>query len=214
VDKPIGILGGSFDPVHYGHLRPAQDVLRALQLSEVRLIPVAQSPHRSPPQASAEHRWHMLELAISDFPNMCLDDRELRRGGLSYTVPTLESLRAQYGQRPLCLLMGQDAFNGIELWHQWQRLPDLAHLVVMTRPGTSTPHVDQPGWMRDCLTRDAVELNRSSAGKLYFQTVSSQDISSTRIRESLARGDSIDGLVPPNVREYLSTHRIYQDRKH
>lgn len=212
--KPIGILGGTFDPVHYGHLRPAQEVLRALDLSEIRLIPSAHPPHRRPPQASANQRLRMVELAVTGIPGLRVDDREIRRDGPSYTVPTLESLRQESGAQPLCLLLGQDAFEGIESWHQWQRLPELAHFVVMTRPGWTMPaSAALPSWTRGRLARSAGDLARAVAGKIYFQTVVPQDISATRIREAIARGETVDGLMPPAVLDYLRTNRIYLNRE-
>lgn len=209
----IGILGGTFDPIHYGHLRPAQEVLRALGLAEVRIIPAANPPHRPPPVASAAQRLRMAELAVAEFPGLRVDDCELRRGGLSYTVLTLESLRGEFGARPLCLLLGLDAFEGIETWHRWQRLPELAHFIVMTRPGWTIPaQAALPAWTRDRVTATADDLRRDSAGRIYFQAVTPQNISATRIREAIARGESVDGLVPPPVLEYLRANRIYLNR--
>lgn len=212
--KPLGILGGTFDPIHYGHLRPAQEVLRALDLAEVRVIPAANPPHRRAPLATAEQRLRMAELAVGEFPGLRVDDREIKRGGPSYTVLTLEEMRREVGAQPLCLLLGMDAFEGIESWHQWQRLPDLAHIVVMTRPGRSLPAVDVlPAWMHGRLARAAGELARAGAGKIYFQTVTPQDISATRIREAVARHEPVDGLLPPAVLGYLRANRIYLNRE-
>lgn len=214
MSKPLGILGGTFDPIHYGHLRPAQEVLRALDLAEVRIIPAANPPHRRPPLATVEQRLRMAELAVSGIPGLRVDDREIRRGGPSYTVLTLESLRQEFGERPLCLLLGLDAFEGIETWHQWQRLPDLAHFVVMTRPGWIFPAGEAlPSWARDRLARAPGDLAQARAGKIYFQTVTPQDISATRIREAIARGEPVDGLLPPAVYEYLRANRIYLNRE-
>jgi nicotinate-nucleotide adenylyltransferase len=212
--RPLGILGGTFDPIHYGHLRPAQEVLRALDLAEVRIIPAANPPHRRAPVASAEQRLRMAELAVAEFPGLRVDDREIRRGGPSYTVLTLESLRQEFGARPLSLLLGLDAFGGIESWHQWRRLPELAHFVVMTRPGWPLPApAAMPAWARDRVTAAAGDLARAGAGKIYFQAVTPQDISATRIREALARGEPVDGLLPPAVHEYLHANRIYLNRE-
>ena len=133
----IGIFGGTFDPIHYGHLRPAQEAMQKLALAELRFVPAAQPPHRPPPLASAAQRLAMIELAIRDLPGFRADDRELQRGGLSYTVLTLESLRAELGNTPLCLLVGADQFRNFETWHRWQEIPDLVHLVVLNRPGTA-----------------------------------------------------------------------------
>jgi len=210
----IGILGGTFDPIHYGHLRPAQEVLRALDLAEVRIIPAANPPHRRPPLATAAQRLRMAELAVAEFPGLRVDDREIRRGGPSYTVLTLESLRGEFGVRPLCLLLGLDAFEGLETWHQWRRLPELAHFVVMTRPGWSLPAAGVlPAWACGRLAHAASDLTQTGAGKIYFQTVTPQDISATRIREAIARGEAVDGLLPSAVLDYLRANRIYLDRE-
>jgi nicotinate-nucleotide adenylyltransferase len=212
--KPIGILGGTFDPIHYGHLRPAQEVLRALDLAEVRIIPAANPPHRRAPLATAEQRLRMAELAVAEFPGLRVDDREIKRGGPSYTVLTLESLRVEFGARPLCLLLGLDAFEGLETWYQWQRLPELAHFVVMTRPGWSLPAAEAlPAWVRGCLAHAEDDLAQASGGKIYFQTVSPQDISATRIREAIACGEVVDGLLPSAVLDYVRTNRIYLNRE-
>ncbi|BAV33054.1 nicotinic acid mononucleotide adenylyltransferase [Sulfuricaulis limicola] len=214
MSKPLGILGGTFDPIHYGHLRPAQEVLRALDLAEVRVVPAANPPHRRAPLATAVQRLRMAELAVGEFPGLRVDDREIKRGGPSYTVLTLASLREELGDRPLCLLLGLDAFEGLESWHQWQRLPELAHIVVMTRPGWSLPAAeDLPTWARGRLAPAAGDLALASAGKLYFQTVTPQDISATRIREAIARSEPVDGLLPPAVLGYLRANRIYLNRE-
>lgn len=211
--QSIGILGGTFDPIHYGHLRPAQEVLRALDLAEIRVIPAANPPHRRPPVATPEQRLRMAVLAVAGVPGFTVDDREYRRQGPSYTVLTLESLRAEFGARPLCLLMGLDAFEGIESWHQWQRLPELAHFIVMTRPGWDVPAGEKvPAWARDRLTREPAPLGQTGAGKIYFQPVTPQDISATRIRETLARGEPVEAWLPPAVLDYIRTNRIYANR--
>lgn len=211
--QSIGILGGTFDPIHYGHLRPAQEALRALDLAEIRVIPAANPPHRRPPEANAEQRLRMVELAVAGVPGFTVDDREYRRGGPSYTVLTLESLRQELGDQSLCLLMGLDAFEGIESWHQWQRLPELAHLIVMTRPGWNFPGGGTlPPWARDRLIRDTSMLTQASAGKIYFQPVTPQDISATRIREALARGEPVEAWLPSAVLDYIRANRVYVNR--
>jgi nicotinate-nucleotide adenylyltransferase len=213
VDKALGILGGTFDPIHYGHLRPAQEVLRALDLAEMRVIPAANPPHRRPPVATPEQRLRMVELAVAGVPGFTVDERELRRNGPSYTVLTLESLCSEFGGRPMCLLMGLDAFEGIETWHQWQRLPELAHFIVMTRPGWELPAGDRlPPWARGRVVRETSKLTETSAGKIYFQAVTPQDISATRIREALARGEPVEAWLPSAVLEYIRANRVYVNR--
>ena len=213
MDKALGILGGTFDPIHYGHLRPAQEVLRVLDLAEIRVIPAANPPHRRPPVATPEQRLRMVELAVAGVPGFTVDDREFRRGGPSYTVLTLESLRREFGERPLCLLLGLDAFESIETWHQWQRLPELAHFIVMTRPGWEFPAGARlPPWARDRQVRDTSMLNQASAGKIYYQAVTPQDISATRIREALARGEPVEAWLPSVVLEYIRANHVYVNR--
>jgi len=209
----IGIFGGTFDPIHYGHLRPAQEVMQKLALAELRFIPAAQPPHRPAPQASATQRLAMVELAIRDLPGFRVDDQELRRGGLSFTVRTLESLRAELGKTPLCLLIGADQFRSLETRHRWQEIPDLAHLAVLNRPGTKLDTLSS--WAHGRVCADLQVLRETPAGRLAFLSVSPQDISATRIRAALARGESVQGQLPEAVLDYIRTNHIYdghQDR--
>lgn len=209
----IGILGGTFDPIHYGHLRPAREAARALGFGELRLIPALNPPHRAAPVASASQRWRMAELALTEFPEFRLDDREYRRGGPSWTVLTLESLRAEFGARPLCLLLGADAFLGLETWHDWQRLPELAHLVVLTRPGFGLPG-DKPlsPWAAGRVVRERDALEGLPAGRILMQPVVSQDISATRIRAAIAAAEPVTGLLPAAVLDYIRVNRLYLNR--
>jgi len=203
----VGVFGGTFDPIHYGHLRPAQEAMQQLALAELRFIPAATPPHRPPPQASAAQRLAMVELAIRDCPGLRVDDRELQRGGLSYTVLTLESLRAELGRTPLCLLIGADQFRSFETWHRWQEIPELAHLVILNRPGTKAGAL--PAWTRGRESSDLHTLREAPAGRLAFLSVSPQDISATRIRAALARGESVQGLLPEAVLDYIRSNQVY-----
>lgn len=203
----IGIFGGTFDPIHYGHLRAAREAFEALALAELRFVPAAIPPHRAAPVASAAQRTAMLALAIRDQPGFCLDDRELQRGGMSYTVLTLESLRRELGTTPLCLLIGMDQFRSFESWHRWQEIPDLAHLVVLSRPG-STP-VTLPAWAQSRRVETFAPLHTAPAGRLAFLAVSPQDISATRIRAALAAGQPVAGQLPEAVLAYIRNHQIY-----
>ena len=203
----IGILGGTFDPVHYGHLRPAQEAREILALTELRLLPAAQPPHRPPPQANATQRLAMVELGIRNLPGLRVDDRELHRAGPSYTVHTLESFRAEFPATPLCLLIGADQFGSFETWHRWQEIPNLAHIVVLSRAGTMSGL--SPTWAKGRECKDYRMMNETLAGRLAFLPVSPQDISATRIRAAIARGESVDGLLPEAVLEYIQVNRIY-----
>jgi nicotinate-nucleotide adenylyltransferase len=205
--RPLGLFGGTFDPIHYGHLRPAQEVLQALSLDEIRFIPAALPPHRPAPVASADQRLRMLQLAVAEFPRFSVDDREIRRGGPSYTVPTLESLRAEMGDRSLCLILGLDAFLGLETWHRWREIPELAHLVVLTRPGWALDGLSEWAAGRQCA--DGKSLALSPAGRLFFLAASPQNISATGIRAALARGQTVQGLLPQAVQGFICQNNLY-----
>ncbi len=210
----IGILGGTFDPIHYGHLRPAVEVRERLGLSEVRVIPAARPPHRAEPLAPVHERLAMVCLAVKDFPGLVVDERELHRDGPSYTVTTLESLRAELGPVvPVCLLVGADAFAGFNTWHRWQAIPALAHLVVLRRPDstvTAEP-VSWPEWARPRAARAAKDLATAPAGRVLFVDVSPQGISATDLRRRVAQGETIAGLVPPAVERHIHQHALYRN---
>lgn len=213
--EPIALLGGTFDPVHYGHLRFADDIRRALGLGDVRFVPSATPPHRRAPAASSEDRLAMLDLAVRDFPGLAVDTREIARGGRSYTVETLEELRRKAPATPIVLLLGADAFRGLTSWHRWRELFDLAHIVVVPRPGSKLDQ-DLPPELADewnaRLTADARALRARPAGSIYVHAVAPQTISSTQIRNALRAGDakSIEPLLPPPVLAYIGSRRLYQ----
>jgi nicotinate-nucleotide adenylyltransferase len=213
----IGILGGTFDPIHYGHLRPAAEARAALGLSEVRLIPAARPPHRAQSSVPAGERLALAQLAAREQPGFTVDDRELRRAGPSYTVLTLEELRRECGDTaPICLIIGADAFAGFDTWHRWPEILALAHLVVMSRPdsaATADP-ASWPAWARPRAARSSAELAASPAGRVMYVEVRPQRISATDIRRRVARGESIDGLVPPAVGRHIHQHGLYRSPPH
>ncbi|WP_333874780.1 nicotinate-nucleotide adenylyltransferase [Methylobacter sp.] len=208
----IGIFGGTFDPVHYGHLRSALEVKDIFGLDEVRLIPCANPPHREQPAVTAEMRLQMLELAIKSQPGLKIDTRELDRYDLrqlpSYMVDTLASLRQEFPVEPLLLFIGTDAFKHLTGWHQWQRLFDYAHIVVMTRPGFELQQLDD--FFKARLAGDIKELTQASAGKLCFQQVTQLEISATAIRDIIARKQNPGFLLPDAVIEYIKQHKLYE----
>lgn len=209
----IGVLGGTFDPIHYGHLRPAYEVFRFVGLASLRIVPAAVPPHRRAPQATALQRLHMVELAVREFPGFVADDREVRRAGPSYTVPTLESLRRDIGTAtPLCFLLGADAFAGLPTWHRWQQLFELAHLIVMRRPGTAAPTPSTlPEWAVARWRDDVADVTARPAGAVLFVPVTPLDISATQLRARLARGEALPAdQIPPAVGEYIVSHRLYR----
>jgi nicotinate-nucleotide adenylyltransferase len=207
----IGVLGGTFDPVHYGHLRPALEVYESLGLSELRLIPCREPPHRPPPEAPPHHRLAMVERAITGVPGFRSDARELARPGPSFTVDTLGELRAEIGPEcPLLLVMGMDAFAGLHGWHRWREIAQLAHVVVAHRPGTA-PTLDSPYLELAPATDSVAMLRRRAQGRVFFQPVTQLDISATGIRECLRAGRSPRFLLPGSVRHYIADHRLYRD---
>jgi nicotinate-nucleotide adenylyltransferase len=204
----IGILGGTFDPIHYGHLRPAAQVLTALDLEEIRFIPAARPPHRRVPAATFAHRLRMVGLAVTENPRFRVDEREMRIPGPSYTVHTLESLRGEYGSRSICLLMGSDAFRELESWYQWERLLELSHIVVMQRPDSPTG-AQLPSWVENRLCRDKGELSNYPGGRVLIQHVDPQNISASKIRAQIASGQSVAGLLPDVVYHYIQKNHLY-----
>jgi len=203
----IGIFGGTFDPIHYGHLRSALEIKDVFGLDEVRLIPSADPPHRQQPDVSATMRLQMLELAIKNQPGLKADARELAREGRSYMVDTVASLRDDLPDKSLLLIIGGDAFNNLAAWHQWQRLFDYAHIVVMTRPSYQNEGLDD--FLKARLVREKQQLSRNLAGKLFFQAVTQLDISATAIRRMIAEKQNPGFLLPDTVIEYIKQHKLY-----
>lgn len=211
MNKPIGILGGTFDPIHFGHLRPALEAMEGVDLAEIRFIPCRQPAHRGLPQASPEQRLAMLERAVLDQPGFVVDTRELLRSGPSFMVDTLTSLRQEVGAAPLCLLLGTDAFDDLHHWRRWRDIPELAHLLILHRPGRHPPRA--PVLAELVQSRRAVHpeaLRARPAGSILFQPVTQLDISGTRIRATLARGHSPRFLLPDAVLTYIDEQSLYR----
>lgn len=209
-EAPLGLIGGTFDPVHYGHLRLAEEAREMLGLAEVRWIPAGRPPHRAAPRVAAAHRLEMVRRAVAGNPAFAVDDAEATSDEPSYTVTTLERLRAGQAARPLVVLIGADAFLGLPGWHRWRELPGLAHLVVVERPGTRLePDAALAGLLAGRRSPDAAALARSSAGLLWQQPVTPLDISASAIRALLASGGDPRFLVPEAVRELLMASRCY-----
>lgn len=208
----VGIFGGTFDPVHIGHLRTAVELRQLLDLDEMRLLPAARPPHREQPLAAAEHRREMLRRAIAGEPRLVVDDRELRRDGPSYTIDTLRELRAELdAQAPVCLCVGMDSLVKLTDWRQWQALTDFAHLVVAARPGWHLPENGAvAAWMAERLTSDHTHLGVTAGGRILVVEMTLLPVSATRIRADLAAGQSARYLVPDSVLDYISQHRLYR----
>jgi nicotinate-nucleotide adenylyltransferase len=217
--SPLALFGGTFDPVHFGHLRVARDTSVALRLPEVRLIPAQQNVLRDRPGASAADRLAMLQLAIADArdaPSLSVDDCELRRTTPSYTIATLEHFRAAYPLRPLVWLIGVDAFLRIQSWHRAKELFEFAHFVVLNRPGFATANVFSVAladvWQGRA-TNDAAQLFSEAHGRIYLHTVAPQAISATEIRHMIRAGSSdeaLSTLLPAAVLAYIRENHLYR----
>ncbi len=208
--EPLALFGGTFDPVHYGHLRCAEEARQKLNLKHLYLLPAGSPPHRKTPSATAKQRLEMLQLAQSEFPHLMIDDRETRRGGPSYMVDTLRELRAELPQQPLLLLLGQDAANHLHSWFDWEQLFALAHIVVLSRPEAKAEYrQDLAKRIQRCLSVDARELLHSEAGRVLPLKVTSIDISATTIKSIIRLGRSPRSMLPEAVLDYINQNRLY-----
>jgi nicotinate-nucleotide adenylyltransferase len=204
MSEPIGLFGGTFDPIHNGHLRTAFELWQALRLAQVRFLPTGNPPHRESPLAATELRLEMVRAAVEGNSAFVVDDRETRRDGMSYTVDTLLDLRHDYPDRSLCLLLGMDAFLGMPHWHRWREVLDLAHVIVAHRPGWKAPITGPLGEvMVDRGTGSVRDLHAAPAGRVYVHAVTQLEISSTEIRQLLLSGSDLRYLVPDAVRAII-----------
>lgn len=213
---PLGILGGTFDPIHYGHLRLGEELGETLKLAEVRFVPSGTPPHRSAPRVTAEHRLAMVRLAVAGNARFSVDDREVKRQGPGFTYDTLAALRAEAGaQRPLVLLLGADAFLEFATWHRWHEIFDLAHVAVAHRPGFPVERwaerMPQP-LAREYnarLLQQPFATHLTPAGGIVVAPFTALDISATALRDSLVAGASPRYLLPDAVLDYIQTQRLY-----
>jgi nicotinate-nucleotide adenylyltransferase len=208
----LGLLGGTFDPIHHGHLHLAQAAREQLALTHMLLIP-AGHPWQRAPQASPEQRLTMAQLAVSEHPQLEVDEREVKRSGPTYTVDTLSELRQHWGaDAKLWLILGADAMANLHTWHQWRRLFDYAHVAVANRPG----HGWHPEQIEEPMVRDfllprfaKVSAVQGTHGALCSLEITPMEISSTQIREAIRQGEDISALVPAPVADYIHQQKLY-----
>ena len=207
----VGVFGGTFNPVHYGHLRSALELVERLQLEQLRLMPSASPPHRDAPECSAERRAAMVELAVTGEPRLVCDAREMQRPGKSYTIDSLIELRGELGaQRGLCMVLGCDAVQDIATWHRWQELLDWAHIVIIARPGWQLPRAGELAqWLKTHQLESSELLRQRPCGGIAIEELRPLAISSTEIRDLLASGRSARYLMPQSVLDYIQTHTLY-----
>jgi nicotinate-nucleotide adenylyltransferase len=202
--RPFGVFGGMFDPIHYGHLRTAHELHELLGLESVAFLPAGDPPHRAAPLADAATRLEMVRAAVADDPRFAVDDRELRRRGPSYTVLTLEELRSERGGQPLALIMGMDAFAGIDRWHRTDELLALAHVVIALRPRTALPGEGIPArLLRERRAADPAQLAECPAGLVYLCENTQLDVSSSAVRAVIAAGRDPRYLMPEAARRII-----------
>ncbi|MDF2179338.1 nicotinate-nucleotide adenylyltransferase [Aliiglaciecola sp. CAU 1673] len=211
----LGLFGGTFDPVHYGHLKPVAEAAKEVGLVQIRLLPCHIPPHKATPSVSASMRLHMLRLVCEDWPLFEVDDRELRRHKPSYSVDTLNEYREEVGDRPLLFFMGMDSLQTLHTWYRWQEILSLCHLVVCRR-GESKPTMAVE--IQDLLDRhqchDAAALHHQPAGSVYLASTSFVNLSSTSLRQKLASGKVESALLPPKVLTYIQEHGLYGCEAH
>ena len=214
---PVGVFGGTFDPIHFGHLRLAEEIAETAKLGEVRFIPSGTPPHRTSPGASADDRVAMAKLAVEGNPRFSVDARETQRSGPGYTVDTLTELRKEVGEnRSIALLLGADAFLELATWSRWRKLFELAHIVVAYRPGfpidTWQARMPEP-LAHEYAARSMQQplaVHLAPAGGIAAVSMTGLDISATFVRTALARRASARYLVPDSVLDYIDSHGLYR----
>jgi nicotinate-nucleotide adenylyltransferase len=212
---PVGILGGTFDPIHFGHLRLAEELAQQLDCAEVRFIPAGRPWHRGAPGAPPAQRLEMVRRAIAGNPRFVLDEREVSRNSPGYMVETLSELRLEMGsEQSLCLLLGADAFLGLPAWHRWRELFALAHVVVAHRPGFLLLREQMDSQLREELERrvsaDPAALQALPGGRVMSWPITPLAISATAIRAEIKAGRNPRYLLPESVLDYIQTHQLYR----
>lgn len=209
--KPIGIFGGTFDPIHNGHLYLARELYQQLDWQAVRFIPCQQPVLAKQAYATAQQRLTMLKLALANQPNWLIDERELKRSTPSYMIDTLSSLRAELPNIPLCLILGSDNLANLPQWHRWQELIALTHFVVAVRPGYALP---TQGPVADLLQKRAItnpqQLQQQAAGSICISNITPPAISATQIRQQIAQGLTPHDAIPAVVWQYIQQQHLYK----
>jgi nicotinate-nucleotide adenylyltransferase len=206
----MGVFGGTFDPIHFGHLRTAFEMLQALRFDEVRFMPCGSPPHRDSPIADAELRLQMVKVATAGQHGFVVDDRELHRAGPSYSVDTLAALRDEFPQRPIALMIGMDAFLGLPKWYHWREILELAHVVVAHRPGWRAPDMGPLGeLLAERGTHRIDDTHQAKSGHIYIHDVTQLEISSSEIRELVAAGRKPRFLTPDAVLDVIEQSGCY-----
>ncbi|MDP1574575.1 MAG: nicotinate-nucleotide adenylyltransferase [Coxiellaceae bacterium] len=209
--KAVGLLGGTFDPIHEGHLSIAKQVYHALPLERVDFIPCFQPPHRNQPDTSANDRLAMVKLAIQDFPYFSANPIEIVSQKISYTIDTLKQLRKENPSQAFCFIIGSDAFSQFHKWHDCEKIVELVHLIVVSREHQQLPQsISLQKLLRDNETKNSNDLHALPAGKIYFQTITPINISATAIRHALKNHEKKIPGLPKAVEIYIQEFGLYK----
>lgn len=206
----IALFGGTFDPIHLGHLNMANHCLDELSLSSLAFMPNATPVHKKGPSIATEHRIAMLELATQDEPKFYIDTREIKRTEPSFTALTLKELRTEYPEEPIAFLMGMDSFNGLSTWYQWQTITQLCHVVVYARPGDKyAPCTQLEAYLAHSKTTSPDDLHQTPAGRCYFLTGKAFCAASSQIRQAIKSGKTVEPWLPKPVLAYINNNKLY-----
>ncbi|PAJ73217.1 nicotinate-nicotinamide nucleotide adenylyltransferase [Pseudoalteromonas sp. NBT06-2] len=206
----IGIFGGTFDPIHLGHLNIAKQCVKQLHLDKLYFMPCATPVHKSASNISSNDRAHMVNLAIKDNHHFALDDRELRRTGASYSVLSLRELKQEFPEQSILFLIGMDSLNTLNSWYQWQEITQLCHLIICKRPRqTFSPNQEIQAYLNQAATTNNSDLNTYQSGKAYFLNTPEFDIASSEIRQALMVNSELEGLLPDSVLNFIKKNNLY-----
>jgi len=213
--KLTALFGGTFDPIHYGHLLPAIALTHEIKLSHISLLPNHIPPHKPQPESSTNQRIEMLKIAIENYPILSIDMREITKSRLdrpSYTIDTLKAWRSENGNtQGLAFILGQDSLLNLPTWNNWQKLLDYCHLLICRRPGyaDSTDNQNLKQWIKKHHTKDINQLHQHPNGFIYFANTPLENISATKIRQKISNNKSCEALLPPKVWQYIQTNHLY-----
>jgi nicotinate-nucleotide adenylyltransferase len=211
-DSPLGIFGGTFDPIHIGHIEPVIEAAKQVNIDKIALLPCHIPTHKGVSNTSSQHRLEMVKLTCQEYPLFYPDDRDIKRGIPTYSIDTLREFRQQFPTRPLCFFIGMDSLLSINSWYQWQKLFELCHFVVCQRPNYDTdlsPEIVH--LLQHRQVTDTRALQQSLGGKIYLAKTKKITLSSTTLRQYLRNNVPVDGLIPESVINYIQQYKLYQD---
>lgn len=210
----IGVFGGSFDPIHFGHIEPLNELSEIFDFKEIRLIPTYQSPVNKSFYASADHRYKMAAIiASSGANNFIPDDIEIRKEGISYTYETIKTIKKEAKEEDLCLIIGLDVFLNIETWYNYIAILEIANIIVINRPDSDLKKIEKMNFeIVNRITNNKIDFLKNEKKQIFFHQISSINISSTKIRSMIKRGDDPVGLIPGSIMSYIKRNKLYMEK--